>query len=228
MIRVTILLLAVANVGWLRAEGPAQIATSVSKTATFPMQLGGTVRFPNSHGDLYIEGWDRPEAEITITKSTRYHDPHLATDKASSALSAIEVTTEARSGAEIQISTKGKKKGVDLEYRIHLPRNTRLEIQHRGGSVTVENIAADMNVSNRDGDIVLMLPDHQEYAVDARCRMGHIASDFDGKTSSRTLVGQRFRGNGSRSVYGLRLRTGFGGITLVAVPPEGQGLSVAK
>ena len=30
---------------------------------------GGTIRVEHSYGDLRVEGWDRPEVKITVTKS---------------------------------------------------------------------------------------------------------------------------------------------------------------
>ena len=37
---------------------------------------GGTIRLDNSYGYLTVEGWDEPEVEITVTKSTdRFYEP---------------------------------------------------------------------------------------------------------------------------------------------------------
>jgi hypothetical protein len=74
---------------------------------------------------------------------------------------------------------------------------------------------------------MLLLPEKGSYAIDARSKMGHIASDFDGKTLSRYLVGQRFVGTGPASARRIHLRTGFGGVTILALPPEGEALSSA-
>ena len=222
----------------LLAEGPAEHQAQVSSTKEFPFAPGGTVRLARSFGNLYVEGWDQARVEITVVKSTSYSDDAAELkDKLAPRLDTISVTSERRSDTEIAIETtwaarrdwapplaKLKQNGVQLEYRIYVPRNTRLVIDHRGGSVEIGNVTAEVEASNRDGDLLLMLPASASYAIDARSKMGHIASDFEGRTLSRYLVGQQFTSSGSRR---LHLRTGFGGITIVALPPEGEALSKA-
>jgi hypothetical protein len=199
---------------------------------------GGTIRWNNSYGDLYIEGWDRPEVEIAIIESTSYFAVPLKPDIGKK-LEKVQVKIESRSDTELDLSTTpthrhnvpllpgNTRNGVTMEYRIHVPRNSRLVIQHGGGSVMAGNITGEIDIDNRDGDIMLMLPEKSAYSIDARSRMGHIASDFAGATHSRFLVGQRFIAEPGSPAHRIRLRTGFGGITVQALPPEGEALSTA-
>ena len=54
----------------LAAEGSAKQWIQVTKTDRADFAPGGTIHVSGSHGDLNIEGWDRPDVEITVTKST--------------------------------------------------------------------------------------------------------------------------------------------------------------
>ena len=220
----------------LFGEGPAEQLAQVTTTQRFSFAPGGTIRVNNSHGDLYIEGWDLAQVEITVIKSTHYFEPSLK-EQAGKKLETVQVMSERRSDQALAISTvlpsradwapplpKTGKNGVNLEYVVHVPRDSRLVIDHHGGSVEVGNVTGDVEAANRDGDILLMLPARGSYAIDAQSKMGHIASDFEGRTISRYVFGQRFAAGGSSSARRIHLRTGFGGITIQALPAEGEGL----
>jgi hypothetical protein len=225
----------------LSAEGPAEKLAQVTSTQHFDFAPGGTLRLNDSYGDLYIEGWDQSQVEVTVTKSTSYSDnPAELKDKLTPKLDTIKVAAERRSDTEVVVTTtwatradwapplpKKKQNGVHLEYRIFVPRNTRLIVDHHGGSVEVGNLIGDIEAANRDGDILLMMPGSGTYSIEARSKMGHIASEFEGTTLSRYLVGQKFTSTRSGAGSRLHLRTGFGGITILALPPEGEALSKA-
>jgi hypothetical protein len=221
----------------LFAEGPAEQRTEVIDTQHYDFVPSGTVRWTGSYGDLYIEGWDAPKVEITVIRSTRYYEPEDK-DRTAVVIPTVKVESTRKSDSEIVITTtepdrrhrmlvepRKTAKGVRMEYRVSLPRATHLVIDHRGGMVLAGNMTADIEVANRDGDIMLMVPAGGAYAIDARTKMGHIASDFPGSTLSRYLVGQRFLSPPASAAHRLHLRTGFGGITILALPPEGEGLS---
>jgi len=204
--------------GW--AEGPAEPFVQSTSTERMALAPGGTVRFNKSVGDLSIEGWDQTDVEITVIRSTHYFEPS-GKEKATARLETVRVMNERRSDQELTISTVLPSRArVDIEYRVFVPRDARLVIDHRGGTVYVGNVTGDVEAENRHGDILLMVPEHGVYVIDARSRMGHIAAEFDGKTSNRYLVGQRFRSGGASSPHRLRLHTGFGGITIVGLPQE--------
>jgi hypothetical protein len=220
----------------LLAEGPAEQLAQATTTQRVNFAPGGTIHWNNSYGDLYIEGWDQAQVEITVTKSSHYFKA-AGKEKAATKLDTVRVAVERRSDTELQIlttlpprthlapplpGTKGN--GVTIEYRVHVPRDSRLVIDHHGGSVLVGNVAGDIEAANRHGDIMLMLPEKGSYSIDARSKMGHIASDFEGSTLSRYVVGQRFIGAASSPSRRIHLRTGFGGITILAIPPEAEAL----
>ena len=225
MIRVSLAILAAGMIP-LCAEGPAEQFAQIASLQRIDFAPAGTVRWNSSYGDLYIEGWDQPRVEIAVIKASHFDD-RSEVDKNAARLETVSVMTNRRSDTDLEISTTRKKSRVTMEYRIRVPRDSHLVIEHGGGMVTAGNITADIDVANRDGDIMLMLPEKGLYAIDARSKMGHIASDFDGKTLSRYLVGQRFIGAGGSGSRRIHLRTGFGGITILALSPEGEALSSA-
>jgi hypothetical protein len=219
------------------AEGPAAQFTQVTDTRLISFSPGGTIRIVKSYGDLYIEGWDRAEVEMIVIKSTHYFAPAVK-DEAKERMRAITVEAARRSDTELAIETGTSKNpsrslphstrsSVTMECRIHVPRDVRLMINHRGGSVLVSNVTGDVEADDREGDIMLMLPAGGTYSIDATSKMGHIASDFEGRTRNRYIIGQRFVSANSPGARRIHLCVGFGGVTILALPPEGEALATA-
>src|SRR5215469_16065662 len=87
----------------LAAEEPKE-KVQVSKTERLDFPAGGTLRLKNSVGVLTVEGWDRPDVEITTIKSSK--DPYDAREreKAANQLDRVRVAAE-RQGDELVITT---------------------------------------------------------------------------------------------------------------------------
>ena len=203
-----------------------------SSTQLVPFQAGGTIRVNHSFGELWVEGWDRPEVEITVTKSPdrRYG----AKDQAEAARRAenVHVTAERRSDTEIRISTSvshfsrwthpfGPMGGVVLYYRIRVPRNSKLVIHHENGEVMVSNVTADIEATGRAGDIVLLLPEPDKYSIDAKSKFGTLSCDFDGDFR-HNLTGSRYTQTAPAPAHRIFLREGRGGISIKGSPAEAQ------
>ncbi len=87
-----------------QAKGPKQ-SFEVTKTEHVNFLPGGTIRLVNSYGYLTVEGWDEPEVEVTVTKSTnRFYDP-AEKQEAERRFEQVRVVTERRSDKELAIST---------------------------------------------------------------------------------------------------------------------------
>jgi hypothetical protein len=213
----------------LPADDSAQRPGEVSTTERMNFASGGTIRFNNSFGDLYVQGWDRPELEITLVKWLQdvYKPPQAAGDR----LARVQFITEHASANELTIKTTtashkffrhpfGGKGDVTVRYELRVPRDSHLIIQHGGGNILIDNVTGGVEATNREGDIMLMLPGGP-YSIDAKSKMGTVTSDFAGKARHRYFVGERFTGS-DRSPRRIFLRVGFGGITIKEVPPEGQ------
>jgi hypothetical protein len=231
----------------------AQVEITTTEHASFA--AGGVIRVLNSFGSVTVEGWDRPEIEITVTKRLeRYYEPGQR-EQALSALEKVHVVSERRSEGEFQISTTlpsrrftrllsgkgglmrgtgaaldkltgtvrhplGGKGGLELEYLIHMPRDLRVVIRHGNGMVLVSDMTGDVEATSTGGDILLMLPAAGTYSIDARSKLGAVASDFEGQGHRQHLVGSGFRNGVTAPARRIYLRTRVGGIAIKAVPVE--------
>jgi len=206
----------------------------IATTEHVPFQAGGTLHLNGSFGDLSVEGWDRPEVEITLTKTLdNLYDPSRQADAAKLA-ERVHVTAERRSDTDLEINTTvphysrwthpfGSNGGVMLTWRIRAPRQTKLEIRHRDGGVFVQGIVSDIEAAGRAGDIVLILPEPEteHYTIDAKTRIGGVYSDFAGERR-RTMTGLKYALAGSAPVRRVQLRMGVGGITIKGSPAAAQ------
>jgi len=198
---------------------PPKPDMSMVTTERVEFAPGGAIQVSGSVGELNIEGWDRAEVEITVTRSTFRPDTARQQDLAKSQLNAIQVTVERKSPTELAIRTDRPKRGflaraahrrpdVQLDYRIRVPRDSRLAIRHEDGDVTVYDVSGAIEASVRHGDILLQLPEAGQYSFDARSRFGDVYSDFP--VQSAPAPAKR-----------MLLRVCSGGITIQKMAPRG-------
>jgi hypothetical protein len=185
----------------------------VTETHTYDLAADGTIQMQNAAGDVSIEAWDQPRVEVTTVK----------TAEEKRVLDQVKVTAET-SGNTLNIVSTYKKYphmerplrwtlNFDLEYRIKAPRNAKLVIEEYAGEVNITGMAGDIQATDRNGDISLLLPE-AKYSIDAKSRIGAVISDFAGKeTRNRLLFGHRFEGTDSgRKLY---LRVGYGDVMIL-------------
>jgi hypothetical protein len=212
-------------------KGPKQ-SFEVTNTERVPFAPGGTIRLNNSYGYLTVEGWDDPEVEIAVIKSAdSFYEPSQQ-KRAEQPFEQVHVVTERRSDKELAISTilPGRhrfrpraERGVTVEYRIHVPRDSRLVVHHGNGYVWVSDMTGDLDVRSHTGDMIVMLPDPGPYSIDARTRMGSVSSDFTGKSLSRLsqfLVGSHFDYASQTPRRRIYLRMGCGSIEILQDRPD--------
>ena len=216
----------------------------VTSTERVNFLPGGTIRLENSYGYLTVEGWDEPEVEVTVTKSTdRFYEPGRK-EQAGKAFEQIRVVTERRSDQEVVISTtlpdrhsfpssilpsgriivsmpKKNRLGVTIDYTVHVPRDSRLVVGHDHGYVWVSDVTGDIEVNSHTGDMIVVVPDAVPYSIDARTRMGGVSSDFSGNGHKQFLVGTQFVHAGQAASRRIYLRMGRGSITIKNGPPSG-------
>lgn len=201
------------------AAKPPKPDMSVVTTDRVDFAPGGAIQVSGSIGELNIEGWDRAEVEIVVTRSTFRPDSPRDRDLAKRQMDAIKVTAERKSPTELAIRTAFPKRGfwagvrrcgpdVQMDYRIRVPRDSRLEIRHAGGGVVVYDVSGAIDASVHTGDILMQLPEAGQYSVDARCRLGGVYSDFP--VESKPEPAKR-----------LYLRVGVGGITIQKMAQRG-------
>jgi hypothetical protein len=222
----------------VEARGPKQ-SFEVTSTERVNFQPGGAIRVENSYGNLTIEGWDEPEVEVTVTKTTnRFYEPGQK-EEANRRFEQIHVATERRSEKEVVISTtypvrkhlyspmgrvlirRPDQLGVAVDYKILVPRDTRLIVHQDHGYVWVNDLTQDIDVSSHAGDMIVMLPDTGSYSIDARTGTGSVSSDLVGRTRNEFLVGSRFAYSAQNPTHRVHLRMGCGSITIKSSPPSG-------
>jgi len=211
--RMTIRILAVLGFGTgcllLAADEPRQ-KVQVGKTERVEFPSGGTLRLTRSTGVLTVEAWDRPDVEITTIQSAK-----------------VRVAAE-RHGDELVVTTDLPRHRafprVDLEYRIKAPRTARIIAAHDVGDVNIDGLVGDIQVTLRQGEITLHLPEEGRYNITAKSHFGNVNSDFPGPEKRRWwLLGHRSISESSQAAHTLKLRVGFGDIvilkTRVPAPP---------
>ncbi len=106
------------------------------------------------------------------------------------------------------------KRGVTVEYRIHVPRNSQLIIRHDTGYVWVGDVNGGIEVHSHTGDMIVMLPGAGQYSIDARTGLGAVSSDFAGQRVKHYFAGTHFSDPGEGSPQRIHLRMGRGSITI--------------
>jgi hypothetical protein len=207
-------------------------------TTTQSLEFGakGTIQIVDSFGSLKVEGWDKEEVELTVTKRTqkKYEPKDLA--KAAQGLERFKVTMEAVGETSLLVINtvypswtparvfRGKT-NLKLDYLIKVPRQSALLIKHGIGEVEVVNVSGDIEATASIGEVSLRLPEDQDYAVDARARIGDVSSEFGQTTHRQGLfaVGAKLAGEPAAPTRRIFLRVGIGDIQVSKLRPEKPG-----
>jgi hypothetical protein len=227
---------------WLALCLPAHAQTvekrEAESTTTQSLEFGpkGTIQIVDSHGSVKIEGWDKDEVELTVTKKTqkKYESKDLA--KAEKELERVKVAMElVDESSLLVINTKysswtpfrmfGGKTNLNLNYHIKVPRRSTLFIKHGIGEVHVTDVSGDIEATASIGEITLRLPVGNTYAVNARARIGDVSSAFGPATQRQgpLSVGAKLEGDPAASTRRVYLRVGIGDIQVEKLPPPESG-----
>lgn len=208
----------------LWAASPLETVQVVT-TEHVPLAAGATVRLTHSTGDLNLEAWDQPEVEVTVVRTTFRHESPKEQDEAKRYLDRVRVSAKRAEDGGVEVTTnlpshnwlirafRGRG-GFNLNYRIRVPRDARLEIHHDVGTITLAGVVGDISASTHIGDIVVQLPDSGKYILDARSRIGVVYSDFTGHNGGSYLLGQRYGNEADSTAHHVSLRVGLGGISI--------------
>jgi hypothetical protein len=202
-----------------------------SSTQLVPFQAGGTIQVSHSFGELWVEGWDRPEVEIALTKSP--DELYGAKEQGATTLADnVKVAVNRRSDSDLEISTSvrhfsrwrhpfDEEADLMMEFRIRAPRNARLVIHHKDGTLVISNMLGDIEATGRTGDILVLLPEGGKYSIDAKSRVGTLSSDFGGEFH-HVLWTSGLRLEAPAPAHRIRLRMAVGGIEIKSSPVEAQ------
>jgi len=223
----------------LRADDTPLQKVQVSKTEHMDFPAGGVLRLNNSAGELTVEGWDRPEIEITTVKTTTMPYPPQEHENALKILDRAHIETH-RESNEVTITTDfpgggfrsglfGGTSGFDLDYRIKVPASTRLIANHGVGEVHVQDLTGDLEISVHEGEITLGLPGQARYAIHAKTNCGSVVSDFPGKEKGRLwFAGHQVEHDDSSAPHKLDLKIGYGDIIILKTPLPKTQLAAAN
>jgi len=210
----TRILLTMSTALLLRAAGgDSRQFVEVTHVEHVDFPSGGTLRLPNSTGVLTVEGWDRPDVEITTVRTI--HDDAAEREKATHDLESHHLTVERR-GDEVVITANAPWFN-DLEYRVKAPSSAKLIANHNSGEVIVDGMAGDIDVNLHAGDLLLHLPEDGGYDINAKCAIGSINSDYPGQEKRMGwLFGHRIEnGNSPGAVHKLNLKVKVGDILIL-------------
>ena len=205
---------------------PQKIQTT--KTQRMDFAPGGVLRMKSSTGALIVEGWDRPEVEITTIKLTKaaygnradgeraLEEAHTAVDHSAGE---IVITTNFPKGSH-RLPRRGSV-SVDLTYEIKVPRNTKLIVDHDTGDVQITNLTNDIQATVRNGEIAVYLPAEGQYSIDARSKFGGVTTGLPGHEQRLPwLIGQSFANQAPAAAHKVYLRARVGDI-LIFGPQNG-------
>lgn len=212
--------------GAVRAQSPGKEKARVTTTERVEFGMRGLIQIVDSFGEVRVEGWDQPEVELIVNKSTQKQ--YLPNDLAKglkelervkvamervgeSSMLVIHTTYASRTPTRLW---RGKT-NLQLEYTIRIPRTSRLMVKHDIGEVSISNVDGDIEATNRIGELRLDLPEANQYApmyVDARVKIGDVSSEFGPETQRQKLLGAKLEGDPASSTRRLYLRVGIGEI----------------
>ncbi len=204
----------------LLGENGARQPTQTSNTERVNFAPGGLIRLETPFGNLSVDAWDRPEVEITTIRSS-WNAARCQGD--------VRVLTDRRSPGELAVTAVRpslslsqrwwNRCGIEIEESVRVPRDSRLVIHHGAGYVSVSGVSGDIEVTSHSGDMVLMLPDPGPYSIDAKSKIGGVASDFKGRAHRTGLVGEEIASGDAPASHRIYLRMGLGDIAIKDIPP---------
>jgi hypothetical protein len=216
----------------LMAEDRSKQMLTASQTARFNVSTAGSIRIENSFGEVDIEGWDRPEVEVTVVRSSEHYYEAQERAAAQRRMDSVQITTK-QEGNDVIVSTVypplnafrhplSRRSDVEIRYSIHAPRASKLIINQNRGGVNASGLQGDIRATVINGQITLALAD-AKYAIDAQCKVGTVYSDFEGRDQRRHAIGEEFERQSEAPATNLYLRVRIGDIVILkrSGPPTG-------
>lgn len=116
----------------------------------YPIVPGGSVSIENVQGGIEVEGWDRAEVEVAVTKSAQGSADQLDNVR-------IIVEASERSLAFYTLYPKSSREPVQVDYRLRVPRQVSLDrLRTVYGTVKVRDIEGPASLRTLNGNIELL------------------------------------------------------------------------
>ena len=220
----------------VKAQTVTKREAEIKTTQTLEFGAKGTIQIVDSFGSVKVEGWDKEEVELAVTKRTqkKYEPKDLA--KAAKGLERFKVTMEPVGETSMMVINTAYpswtparmfrgKTNLNLNYLIKVPRQSALLIKHGIGEVEVADVYGDIEATASIGEITLRLPEGQHYTVDARVRIGDVSSEFGQATQRQGLfaVGAKLAGEPAAPTRRIFARMGIGDIQVTKTRAEKAG-----
>jgi hypothetical protein len=215
----------------LLADDRAKEMLSATHTERLNVPSTGVVRLENSFGEVDIDGWDRPEVEVTVVRSTERLYGAKEHTEAQRRLDSVQITAK-QNGNDVVISTVypprnsfvhplSRRSDIEISYHIKAPRTSKLIVDHNSGGVNVSDISGDIHATVINGQITLTLAGDRQYAIDAQSKLGDVYSDFEGRDRRRRIIGEEFSSPSATPAASLYLRARVGDIVITKLhgPP---------
>jgi hypothetical protein len=196
------------------------------ETQKMRFEPSAALHLENSIGQVNIEGWSRPDVEITIIKSTKSEYGSQKREVGAKELETVK-TTFARRNEEIVLATDFKKGGfppfqtgppVDMVYKIKMPREVRLIVDQDTGIVNLSQLFGDIRVTVHKGSISAAIPGDAQYSLDAKSRFGTVTSNLAKPVHGLYFLGEQLAYDTPKTSHKLYLRAGSGDIVIVHSP----------
>jgi len=202
---------------------------TATHTDRFTVSAPNTIHLENSFGEVDIDGWDRPEVEVTVVRSTERLYAAKQHAEAQRRLDAVQVTAK-QDGNDVIISTAypprngfahplARRSDIEIAYTIKAPRTSKLVVDQNRGGLNVSDIGGDIHATVINGQITLTLAAAGQYAIDAQCKIGDVYSDFEGSDRRFHVLGENFSHPGPATSLYLRVRLGDIIIQKLNAPP---------
>jgi predicted membrane protein len=220
----------------VQAQTVEKREAEVKTTQSLEFGARGTIQIVDSFGSVKVEGWDKEEVELTVTKRTQKKYDLKGLAKATKDLERFKVMMEPVGETSLLVINttypswtparmfRGKT-NLHLDYVIKVPRQSSLLIKHGIGEVDVTNVSGDIEATASIGEISLKLPEDQSYAVDARVRIGDVSSEFGQTTQRQGFIplGAKLAGDPAAPTRRIFLRIGIGDINVNRMRSEKLG-----
>ncbi len=200
------------------AQSAEKKRVSVTTTERIPFANGVSVYLKDTFGEISVEGWEREEVEIQLTRGTQKDYELTDHAKEQRRLEKIKVVATKDGAGGLLIETKNlpfMKNNFTLDYKIKVPQTIFLKVKHSLGEVRITNIIGDIEATCRIGEIVLNLPEKERYDVDARAKIGEVESEFGGQYNRQKLLGAELTDEAKQSEpHKVYLRIGIGEVNV--------------
>jgi hypothetical protein len=208
------------------AAQDARDKVQTRETQRITFEPSAAVHLENIIGHVHVEGWSRPDVEVTVIKATKKDFDANERELGARELEKIKVTFE-RKGEEIVLATMYPQGGipgfrttppVDVTYEIKMPREARLIVDQNTGDVSTTRLTGDIRITMHHGSVTAFVPSEGQYSVDAKSKFGTVTSNVGTPVHGVYFLGEQLGYDGSRTQHKLQLRAKFGDIVIVHSP----------